>query len=461
MNNDSTTSLALPPPESDSISLEQMFDDDVVHQYGDFLQDEAAETELDKENQRDNAIQAWVTDIDMFLDELIRLDGRGDSESNADNCRRCSKQQRREYRCRDCFCNELFCRDCILDYHKYNPLHFLEFWNGKYFERITLKSLNLRIQLGHPIGELCPVPQPSSDDSFVIIDTHGVHQVGLDFCGCGRSGSMVQQLLRYQLFPATVQNPSTAATFRVLRHFQILNFETKCSAHDYFQTLQRETDNTGLSARKDRYREFLRMTHEWRHLKMMKRAGRRQHNNSTKDEEGSCAILCPACPQPGINLPSDWENGPEDTRWLYTLFLALDANFRMTRKNVSNEERDPCLTQHRGYFVNSKEYQDHLQTHGGKRQAPSTCVSHDAVNSADTKDSRGLLITGIGTVDCARHDMKCPNSVGDLQKGESTRSPQESTWTPDSHGHVTGHLVSRICDNMRIYKNDSAKQSQT
>lgn len=41
----------------------------------------------------------------------------------------------------------------------------------------------------------------------------------------------------------------------------------------------------------------------------------------------------------------------------------------MTRKNVSNEERDPCLTQDTGYFVNNKEYQEHLETHSGKRQA--------------------------------------------------------------------------------------------
>ncbi|KIL54859.1 hypothetical protein M378DRAFT_91785, partial [Amanita muscaria Koide BX008] len=214
-----------------------------------------------------------------------------------------------------------------------------------------------------------------------------------------------------------LQNPTTAATFRTLHHFQLLNFEAKCSAYEYFQTLVRETDNTGLIQVKDRYKEFLRMTHEWRHLKMMKRAGRR-HDDSGAKKEGSCAILCPACPQPGINLPVNWENAPDDTAWLYTLFLALDANFRMSRKKVSNEECDPCLTQNRGYFVDNSDYQDHLKTYGGQRQAPSTCVSHDAVNSADTKDARGLLITGIGTVDCARHDMKRPNSVGDLQKGE-------------------------------------------
>lgn len=48
----------------------------------------------------------------------------------------------------------------------------------------------------------------------------------------------------------------------------------------------------------------------------------------------------------------------------------------------------------------------------------STCVSHNAINMADTKSSCGLAATGVGTVDCARHDMKCPNGVGDLQKGE-------------------------------------------
>jgi hypothetical protein len=29
-----------------------------------------------------------------------------------------------------------------------------------------------------------------------------------------------------------------------------------------------------------------------------------------------------------------------------------------------------------------------------------------------------VAATGVGTVDCARHDVKRPNSVGDLQKGE-------------------------------------------
>jgi len=37
---------------------------------------------------------------------------------------------------------------------------------------------------------------------------------------------------------------------------------------------------------------------------------------------------------------------------------------------------------------------------------------------AETKASHGLAATGLGTIDCACHNMKLPNGVGDLQKGE-------------------------------------------
>jgi hypothetical protein len=120
----------------------------------------------------------------------------------------------------------------------------LKHWNGKFFERTTLKTLGGRIQLGHAIGEPCPLPVPAFGDSFTIIDINGIHDVGLDFCGCGRYGTMTQQLLRFRLYPATVQNPNTASTFRALHHFQLLSFESKCSVYEFHQTLVRESDNT-------------------------------------------------------------------------------------------------------------------------------------------------------------------------------------------------------------------------
>jgi hypothetical protein len=54
--------------------------------------------------------------------------------------------------------------------------------------------------------------------------------------------------------------------------------------------------------------------------------------------------------------------------WLYTLFLALDGNFRMSRKGVSSKEQDPCLTEGRGYFVDDDKLATHLEAHQGKHQ---------------------------------------------------------------------------------------------
>jgi hypothetical protein len=48
----------------------------------------------------------------------------------------------------------------------------------------------------------------------------------------------------------------------------------------------------------------------------------------------------------------------------------------------------------------------------------STCSNHNVVNMAETKSSQGLVAMGVGTVDCAHHNMKHPNGVSDLQKGE-------------------------------------------
>lgn len=47
----------------------------------------------------------------------------------------------------------------------------------------------------------------------------------------------------------------------------------------------------------------------------------------------------------------------------------------------------------------------------------STCVNHGAVNNPD-KALKGASVTGGGTADCARHNMKRPCGFADLQKGE-------------------------------------------
>ena len=78
--------------------------------------------------------------------------------------------------------------------------------------------------------------------------------------------------------------------------------------YDLYRTLERLTDNTGSNVPKSRYRPLLRVAIQWRHLKMLKRAGRAHDEGgvaATKD--GELAVLCPSCPHPGINLPEGWD----------------------------------------------------------------------------------------------------------------------------------------------------------
>ncbi|KAG1749250.1 hypothetical protein EDB19DRAFT_1825495 [Suillus lakei] len=103
---------------------------------------------------------------------------------------------------------------------------------------------------------------------------------------------------------------------------------------------------------------------------------------------------------------------------MYALFVAIDANFRLKWKVVSNNFTDPSLSRGWTYFVEEAGYKEFLAEKIDIVQEKSTCSSHTAVNMADTKTNWGLAATGLGTIDCARHNMKRPNAVGDLQKGE-------------------------------------------
>jgi hypothetical protein len=135
-------------------------------------------------------------------------------------------------------------------------------WNGTFFKFQSLKSLGLHIQLGHSVGEPCTNPEVAFADDFVVVDTHGIHFIGLDFCGCESAKPHTTQLLRARWFPATVTNPKTASTFRVLEKFHLLSFESKMSVFEFYYSLVRETDNTGTEPHKvsSKYAHYIVIT---------------------------------------------------------------------------------------------------------------------------------------------------------------------------------------------------------
>jgi hypothetical protein len=49
-------------------------------------------------------------------------------------------------------------------------------------------------------------------------------------------------------------------------------------------------------------------------------------------------------------------------RFLYVLFVAIDACFRLKRRLVSSESKDPGLATRLAYFVGDKLYREYLLT---------------------------------------------------------------------------------------------------
>ncbi|KAI6142305.1 hypothetical protein EDD17DRAFT_1711602 [Pisolithus thermaeus] len=364
----------------------------------------------------DHPLLVWHSEFqEIYLQELLRLEGRGDC---VDVCAECNTNSPL-YCCRDCFGGRMLCQECAVLGHALTPLHCLECWNGTFFQKTSLKSLGLRIQLGHAPGQTCGNPKRAFNDDFTVLDSHGIHAVAIDYCDCESAKSLVQQLLRVSWFPATTVNPRSATTFRLLQEFQLLSFESKVSAYEFYHSLARNSDNNGVLDIKGRYESFIRSVREWRHLKMLKWSGR-GHDPAgiVNTSSGECAVLCPACPHPGINLPDGWESSPPHRKWLYADFVAIDANFRLKRKHVSSDAIDPSLSDGWGYFVEDSQYRTFLNERRHDIQEKSTCSSHNAVNMADTKSSQGLATTGVSSIVCVRHNFKYPNGVVDLEKGE-------------------------------------------
>ncbi|SJL12496.1 uncharacterized protein ARMOST_15923 [Armillaria ostoyae] len=362
----------------------------------------------------DHPLLVWTSQREAFMAEMLYLEA---PVSEIERCHACRTSQG-QYRCVSCFDGRMLCARCIVNDHHAMPFHKVEEWTGTYFKRTTLADLGLIIQLGHRLGQKCILPVVVK--SFIVIDVDGIHSVQMGFCNCSQSIERQVQLLRSRLWPATTIYPQTAATFCVLHQFQVLSFMSKVSAYEFYHTLARLSDNTGLHTPPDRYDTFLRIMCEWRHLRSLKRFGRgHEPGGIAATKPGELVLCCPACPHPRVNLPPGWmENLGK--RWLYRLFLAVDANFRLRRLNVSSEDNDPSLNCGYGYFVEENDFRSFLETYGKiiPAEEKSTCNNHDAVKLANSRGGQGAAATGVGAVVCRRHDMKRPLSVGDLQKGE-------------------------------------------
>ncbi|KAJ7628913.1 hypothetical protein FB45DRAFT_748195 [Roridomyces roridus] len=341
-------------------------------------------------------------------------------ESSPDVCRVCKDPTAASsIRCQDCFGDEMLCEGCCVDRHAAHPLHRIEKWNGQFFEKCQLSELGLRVQLGHRPRQRCAVPR-AAHSNFWVLHTNGFHRVNVDICGCehaGVSGAPDIQMLQAGWFPATDDIPRTCVTFACLDLFLTLTLQAKTTMYDFYSILEKMTNHTGIKP-PNRYPVFLRVCREYRHLLMLKRAGRgHEAGGVMATKPGGLAVLCPCCPRPGVNISNDWEKASPECRFLYIMFLAIDACFWLKRRLVSNEIKNAPLGPGWSYMVESAPYREFLRTATNQNEM-STCSGLAALDYANTKFSRGYSATGVGMGVCACHEFVQPTGVGDLQKGE-------------------------------------------
>ncbi|KAG8940010.1 hypothetical protein FRC03_005841 [Tulasnella sp. 419] len=225
------------------------------------------------------------------------------------NCQLTSLSPDKLYQCRDCFNRHLYCARCLVEEHKYQPFHRVRSWSiatdtTPFFTPDMLKAAGQISQLGHG-GRSCPAP--GSTSKLNVMDIGGIFSVVIRWCDCANGPENHRQLLLNDSFPATEERPSTGYMFRLLEHYHQLSVNAKISAWDYVQSLRYLTSAVDQSLVKNLYDNFLKVSCQWRVLQMMKRAGIMRVSDISP---GSLTVRCPACPQPGVNLPEGWEEHP-------------------------------------------------------------------------------------------------------------------------------------------------------
>ena len=65
---------------------------------------------------------------------------------------------------------------------------------------------------------------------------------------------------------------------------------------------------------------------------------------------------------------------PRLDRYLYQTIIAIDANFRLKRRAVSSEARDPAMGSGWGYFVEDTAYREFLKSYVDQEEVRSSVV---------------------------------------------------------------------------------------
>ena len=163
----------------------------------------------------------------------------------------------------------------------------------------------------------------SGNELLTVVNQTGVFLMDVLLCICPNAGEKDEQLLHTGLFPSSFKQTETAFTFSVLDEYLRDNLECKTTAQQYYSKLQIITNRMfphnvpvcdlpmsichDFMLLQNLYKQLLRASWQWRDLKHRMESGLAYAQDTDHPIDGSMAIFCPACPQPGINLSDDWQ----------------------------------------------------------------------------------------------------------------------------------------------------------
>ncbi|KAI6118046.1 hypothetical protein F5141DRAFT_1000067, partial [Pisolithus sp. B1] len=415
-------------------------------------------------------IREWLPQRAEYLNIILE----GEQLAKGGICEQCFEAEG-SVQCMSCAGVHAWCSPCTVKVHRNLPFHKVQRWNGAHYQPTSLMDLGFLWHIGHG-GDPCPCnwsdPDPeesgyvtgdgpsnhrsvafllgrpyddpvirkSSQFQMTIVHTEGIfsHEVWVCKCPGSDPNDWHLDLLHQRLFPASISKPKTAFTFDVLDHFLIDALECKTSAMSFYQKLKRFTNNAFPERVPDRYRELMRVSWLWRDLKHRKWFGF-GHDAGKDPGDGGLALFCPACPQPGLNLPADWK--VQYDRDTVMRQYVIDGNFTAQHMKMNKPELDVALSDGKGYMVSEGPYQNHLQQSLDSKER-STCSNHRAINAANINKSN-LRSTGISATACARHGCFVPHSVVDFQKGERYMNTDYSICSALGYGseRITKALV--------------------
>ncbi|KAH9018398.1 hypothetical protein EDB85DRAFT_1873822 [Lactarius pseudohatsudake] len=380
----------------------------------------------------------WIDIRSRYLHLLLEMEGL----TSAPKCSMCTKSM--QIKCSDCIGGNYFCKDCCLRSHMRSPFHRISRWTGSHFAPISLMLLGFKLCFGHD-GKPCPLTvegisdtlfDPSGDildpsDGYTrrtrtaksgnplitIINQTGVFDMDVLFCICPNAGANDEQLLQAGLFPSTFKRIETAFTFSVLDDFLADNLECKTTAQQYYSKLQSITNRMFPHHVPNLYKQLLRASRQWRDLQNRIQSGLGHQHDRNSANDGSMAIFCPACPQPGINLPDDWKTRYHDQPNQLIRTFIMDGNFSAEHMRCRTGETDVPLSAGMAFMANPNSFKAHL--HSAVNLNPhrlAACNTYRAIEQANSSRPH-LDVTGIGATACC-HGFFVPTSVVDFQKGE-------------------------------------------